>query len=418
MKKKIAVFQYGWLLSQLGYLVKSLSEEGFHVDVFLHECNMEFYQISDEERIRVHLTDRPGEEAAQPVTARVVARLKSLVKNTWIEPLAIRTRILLRKLTPEFMLPGGMKLIPKTLVDEALRVIADENYVCLIGVEKAGLIWAGLVGERTGLPWMYYSLELLTSDNDVFYDYDLVRYSRAEKLYHQKAVATIIQDQDRADVLLKDNKVKNQKVIFLPVSIVGEVIPKSSDYLRAEYDIPKDTVIVLQFGHIHEWRFCEEVMLEAGDFGEGIVLVMHGKYPEGKEKYSHLISNGRVVLSDKLVPNSELGKLISSADIGLALYRESPVNDSLTGSASEKLALYLQAGVPVIMFDYPSFRQMNDKYQFGVGIRTLKELGPAIETILKNYSYYRENAFEAFVDHYEFRRGFGKVLDFVKSLER
>lgn len=416
-EKRIAIFQaYYPVISQLGYMAKVLSEEGFHVDLFLHKCTMDIFQIFEEKGITVHQIDIRDTKTSKRETQVVTKRVESWLKKIKRHPLAIQLRILWRRLTPESMLPGGIKLIPSTLLEEALDRILDENYICLIGVEKAGLIWAGLIGERTGLPWIYHSLELYTSDHDFYYKHGLVRYRRAEKLYHQKAIATIIQDQDRADVLFKDNEIQNGKAIFVPVSIMGECAEVRSDYLRAKHNIPQNKVVVLQFGQINERRLCEEVMHEARNFNEDTILVMQGMLTEDKEKYMHVTSSGRVILSGNLIPRSEVEELINSADIGLVFYREHPLNDYLTGSASEKLALYLQAGVPVIMFDYPSFRQLNDKYQFGVCIRRLEELGQAIATILNNYSYYRNNAFSAFTDHYEFRRGFEKTLEFIKSL--
>jgi len=377
---------------------------------------MELFQISDEEKIGVYQIDGYVMGMPRRRMQACVKRIKSWIEHSKMLPPTIRLRALLRKIKPEFMLPGATRLIPSKLIEEAIKVVDDGNYVCLIGVEKAGLIWAGMVGERTGLPWIYHSLELFTSDNDFVTDY-YARYRKAEKLYHQKAVATIIQDQERADVLFKDNEIQNGKALFVPVSIMGEALRERSDYLRKKHDIPRNKVVVLQFGQINEWRLCKEIMLEACDVNQDIVLIMHGVFSEGKQQYMHTSSGGMVILSDKLVPYSEVGKLISSADIGLVFYRKSPLNQYLTGSASEKLALYLQAGVPVIMFDYPSFRQLNDKYQFGVCIGELRELEQAIATILDNYSYYRDNAFAAFTDHYEFRRNFEKVIDYIDSLE-
>lgn len=420
-EKKIAVFQaFINVQSQLGYMVKTLSEEGFEVDLFVHECNTEYFKIIEDERIRVHQIDRPCAEISQKRTRVGVNHITSWFKKSKMPPIAIRLmdllKLLLRKHIPEFMLPRGEKLIPRMLLEAALSKIRDGNYACLIGVEKAGLIWAGLIGESTGLPWIYYSLELYTSDHDYYYEGNFVRYRRAEKRYHQKAIATIIQDQDRADVLFKDNGIKGGKAIFVPVSIMGEVIKKKSDYLREEHHIPKDKVVVLQFGLIFERRLCKEVMIEAHKFDDDICLIMHGDIPDNKEIYRHLTLSGKIILSEKLIPSSEIGDLISSSDIGLVFYRKNPINDYLVASSSEKLALYLQSGIPVVMFDYPSFAQINDKYQFGVCIGKLEELEQAISKIRNNYSYYRENAFAAFTDHYEYRRNFLRVVDIITSL--
>lgn len=417
-KGKIAVFQaFHPVQSQLGYTVKCLAEAGYQVDLFLSQCTMEYFQINEEKGVRIHAIDNLGVITPRRRFKSIIERAKSLIEQSKLLPMVIRQRALFRRIRPEFMLPGASRLIPSMLIDKAMSVIQSDEYLCLIGVEKAGLVWAGLVGERTGLPWIYYSLELYTSDNK-YVTSNSIRYKRAEKQYHQKAIATIIQDKDRSDVIFKDNEVINGRALFVPVSILAKAAKKRCEYLRKRYSISDNKVIVLYFGQISEWRLCEEIMLEARDFNDETVLIIHGKLSSDRDKYLGLAVDGKVIISDRLVPDSEIGQLIGSAGIGLVFYRESILNEYLTGSASEKLALYLQAGVPVIMFDYPSFRKLNDKYQFGVCIRELKELPIAIETIGEDYSLYRNNAFAAFLDHYEFRSNFKTVLDFIESLEK
>lgn len=415
-EKRIAIFQaYCPILSQQWFMAKSLCCEGFQVDFFLHKCDTDYYEVFEEQGIRIYHVDDSGIGASQRKFQAISNRVKRWVERSKMLPVIILFRAICRKIRPEFTLLAGAKLIPTTLIDEAVNVIGAGDYACLIGVEKAGLVWAGLVGERTGLPWLYYSLELFTSDNK-FVPGPLYRFRRAEKQYHQKATATIIQDNDRADVLFKDNNIENGKALLVPVSILGEAGEPRSNYLRAKYDIPQNKVIVLQFGQINKRRLSDKVLLSLRDFNENVVLVMHGSFSEGKDKYVDLASDRKVILADRMVPHQEIQELISSADIGLVFYRKKPINDCLTGSASEKLALYLQAGLPVIMFDYPSFRELNKEYQFGICIRKLEELGHAINVITKDYPHFRENAIKAFTNHYEFGRNFVKVSEYIRNL--
>jgi glycosyltransferase involved in cell wall biosynthesis len=93
------------------------------------------------------------------------------------------------------------------------------------------------------------------------------------------------------------------------------------------------------------------------------------------------------------------------------------MNDLLTGLSSEKMALYMQSGLPVIAFDYPSFKNIVDSCKCGVCIPDFTKFNEAINTILSNYSYYHNNAIECFKLYYDFEKNFQKVIDYIPKLK-
>ena len=123
----------------------------------------------------------------------------------------------------------------------------------------------------------------------------------------------------------------------------------------------------------------------------------------------------RVILSTTLLPPSELTELIQSAKIGIVIYGNTNQNDMLTGFSSEKLSIYLQCGIPIIAFNYPSYEQIND-YQCGVLIDSIDELPNAIAKILENYSFYQENAYRCFEEMYKYSKYFVGVTDYIDSI--
>ena len=122
------------------------------------------------------------------------------------------------------------------------------------------------------------------------------------------------------------------------------------------------------------------------------------------------------ILSLQQVPVSRLLEVIASADIGLTLYPPTPANDRLSAFASEKTALYLQCGVPLIAFDHPGYRRLTDEEQCGVVIQRSQEVPKAIETILASHEQFAQNAFRAFEKYYDFARNFTNVIRGIETL--
>jgi hypothetical protein len=163
----------------------------------------------------------------------------------------------------------------------------DKQYRCLIGVEKQGLIWAGLVARRLRVPFFYHSLELYTDDGDYWrvitgdrFIYNCLRLG--ERLHHRNAVATIIQDRERAQVLFKDTGLEMSRALihYVPVSTLGGPYKQPSQYLHESLGIPCGRKVILYFGHIWEGRYVLELAQAAQLLPDDWVLVMHGPTSE------------------------------------------------------------------------------------------------------------------------------------------
>ena len=165
------------------------------------------------------------------------------------------------------------QLIDPKIVQLALEHMAGNHYRCLIGVEKKGLIWAGMVAERLGIPFIYYSLELYTEDYHravMGGSNHFTKLREAECRYHRKSSATIIQDSDRARVLFQDNGVTMAKarIHYVPVSVMGGPYKNRSTFLHDLLGISKRQKIILYFGLIWEKRYAFELAEAAQNFPE------------------------------------------------------------------------------------------------------------------------------------------------------
>ena len=94
-------------------------------------------------------------------------------------------------------------------------------------------------------------------------------------------------------------------------------------------------------------------------------------------------------------------RYISSFDIGISLYFPHQHDDisielgenlSEIGLSSGKMAAYLACGLPVIFSHTNLLSELNKKYEFGIMINNVSELGFAINEIQYKYKMYSQNA--------------------------
>jgi glycosyltransferase involved in cell wall biosynthesis len=124
----------------------------------------------------------------------------------------------------------------------------------------------------------------------------------------------------------------------------------------------------------------------------------------------------RVILSLEPVNYDDLDTLVSSGKIGVVLYREDfGLNFRLAG-ASGKLAQYLRCGLPVVCLDLPGVGDVVRKFDCGICVQSIDEMGEAIRLILHDYDRYSINALKCYMDNYEFGAHFEKVLRVISSL--
>jgi glycosyltransferase involved in cell wall biosynthesis len=425
-RRRVGIFQAEWpVQSQTFNCALLLGQTGYFVDLFLFETPIyyELDRLDTIPNIQVHRFSRSDNAIghARRIWRVIKERTASwpLLKTALTSLVSGLHRVLIG--AREVSALGRDRehgLVPEWVVDKARAVMDGKSYACLIGIEKKGLIWAGLMGGRTGIPRMYYSLELYTRDHpETKRSLHARRTKRVEERYHRGSFATIVQDAERAQALLRDNGVQSGEVLYVPVSLIGEPHRARSAFLQQRLQLPNDQRVILQFGQISKDRFSIELARIAQRFPKEWTLVLHGYGPGRTVRNIRRVDRrGRVRLSLDLLPAHRLLEMAASADIGLALYSSLTANDVLTTFSSEKIALYLQAGLPIIAFDYPGYRRLIDRYRCGATISSLDQLPAAIETILASHDRFRSHAYECFADCYEFSRQFQKVITRLDEL--
>jgi glycosyltransferase involved in cell wall biosynthesis len=423
-RPRIAIFQAFWRLhSNTIYTAWLLAAAGYRVDVFLFKVDVSLIPLEmfgHSPDIFVHSYDpeyvrgKLSLQGSISVAAGAPAGSKHPLRRLWS-----RIGRTLRNFRDGFRLwtSSDAGLIPSAVLRATADVIGTGCYQALIGVE-GGLVWAGKVARNHAPALIYHSHHLFTADQRS--TLWLKRMKAAEEKYHARCWATIVQDPERGRVLLADNKISREmKMTFLPISRFGEAIGPMSRWLQSNLQLPETKVLVLCYGIIEESRFLTELIRTAQFFDENSLLVFHGwgwHLGEALKTVSRIDKKDKVRFSSHLVGLNEEGVVVGSAHVSLALYKDTRKNDQLTGFSSEKVALSLQCGVPIVAFEYPSYEHIAAE-GCGVLVKDLADIPAAVRTIMADYAGYRSRAFAVFERHYRFETNFQGVLQALEELK-
>jgi len=299
-----------------------------------------------------------------------------------------------------------------------LRLTRGKSYLCFIGVEPGGLVVATIAGILRGVPVVYYNMELSLSHEINERHKLLIKWF--ERKCNRKAVLTLIQDEARAQLLCQDNHIPLSRMALIPCGVMGPSFAQQTDYLRQKYGISANKKILLYAGKIAHWARIAELAQQVEHWPDGWVLVIHGFPAVGQyvEEIRHVVSasSGRLVLSTEMLPQDQFESLLSSADMGIALYEDQGANFRHTGSASHKLALYLKCGLPVITSDFPSLRQIIEGYGCGVCVSDESQVILAAGQIMADYQRFRTNVRKCFNEHFDIRPHWHRVMTNLKRI--
>ena len=302
----------------------------------------------------------------------------------------------------------------------AMRLAYSRRYCSIVGIEPEGLLGAVAAGTVFGIPVLYWSLERRLSHKSLVHAMGRID-AVIERICARFPVSTLIQDHARARLLQKQTGIPFHRTLLVPVSVRGRR-PTKTDYLRERFGIPSEKRILLFAGGIAWWSRCVELACAAHSWPEDWVLVLHRSpapidpsYLENLLQYSKA---GRVILSLESVPLEHLDRLVASADVGIALYRDIDPNLRYIAAASGKLAQYLKCALPVITSDFGGLRDVVDGFQCGRCVRAESEIAEAASEIFERYGKMSINAEKCFTERYFFDAHFEKVLRRIEKVGR
>lgn len=307
--------------------------------------------------------------------------------------------------------------IPDPVVARAAAIMGGRRYVCFMGMEAQGLIFAGPLAERFETPLIYYSAELYYTGHPHMDPAEMARIKPRERMYHARCAATIIQDEERARILAEDNRVAMEKVFYVPVGMLGERIEEKGRYFHRMFSLPDTERVLLQFGAIHPRRQSDRIAKMSADLPDGWTLVMHG-FVDRKihDTVLAMADPSKVRLSRTLVALDDLPQVVASADVGLVFYTDDNLNDYNTGLASDKMARHMQCGTPVITCDFPGFRKVLHRYGCGAAVADPADIPRALAGIAADYDRFAKGARRAYGACYRYDSRFKPVLDYLYEI--
>jgi glycosyltransferase involved in cell wall biosynthesis len=421
-RPRIAIFLAYWRFhSSAAFAASLLARSGYDVDIFLYRADDESLPIDilkDDTGITIH--SLLPHQFVQVKSAGSPAKSNRLLARLLRAPFVLTELVWAKVVNGLLLLASSDRgLIPSAVLKQTRLILGKRKYKAWIGVDKGGLVWAGLLARQCQTPLIYSSLELYTRDYALRRGFWYRRLKRAEEVFHRKCWATIVQDENRGKVLLEDNGVEpGMQMLYVPISRLGEAARIKPDWLRDRLGLSQGQTLVLNYGMMAEGRYSLALAELAQEFPPDWRLVFHGfgadKVIEGIRRRD---LKGRVCLSLDMVDLSQESTVMASADISLVLYEKQNANDLFTAFSSEKIALSLQCGIPVIAFAYPGYEQLAAE-GCAVLVKNLQEIPEAIATVLRDYNKYRANAFVAFEKYYRFETNFRKVTDALEQLNR
>lgn len=294
--------------------------------------------------------------------------------------------------------------------------IKKHIYDFIIGFDPEGLFYASLFGFIKRTPYIYHNLEIYPRSTLN----TLVKKikKKIEILANKYAVLSITQDEIRAPILARENKIELKTIFIVYNTSIGGIITNKDNIFRDRFNIPEDCVIVLAVGSLIKEHMIDAIVQSVRFWSENFVLVLHGWFSDKAyekeirslvEKYSN-----RIFISSEILPIEEKNKIFQSVDIGLVFF--DPVNENVkyVGAAAGKLFDFLQCGVPVISNNLPGMKELIEENKVGFVVNDKEAIGNKLVTIVQNFKTLSHSSYNTF-KKYSFQQSYKNVLDMLRK---
>jgi len=322
---------------------------------------------------------------------------------------------------PEGGQPGS-ELVAEAAINAVRKIASGVPYDACIGFESRGLLLAKIAADTAKCPLIHHSFELYDPEHPGVWQKDFAELKRLEGHLIREVDLFLIQDATREReyfrILGTDNRPQN--TMHLPVSLPRLADRPKPRYWHEKYNLPSSTRVVFYIGQLTAGRFVDQMIVAAQSFRPDQQLVVHGPFYNNTaalKQLTDLDTKRRVIFSTQMLAWDQVAQIGASTDIGLVFYRSDRINDITTGRSSDKLARYLQSGIPVICPDFPSFREGIDKYRFGLGCSEFSQMPNLVNRICDDYPSYQVGARRAFEEVYNLDRHLNALVPMLQRLK-
>lgn len=268
----------------------------------------------------------------------------------------------------------------------------------LIAVDPISLLSASFISKKSKSPYIYFCQELLLSQ-DAKRNIFLRVAKYIERKSNKNALYTVEFDENRAELLRKDNKLTPESMLVIPNAPLGNAQMERNYYFNEKFQIPKDKKIALLTGGIGDYNQTYEIVESITTWPSNVVLVIHcwGTEEQIDNLKGFAGRFGReIYFSTDMLLFEEIEIIYSSSDIGFALYGGRFLNHKYAGFSSGRLFNFMKACVPIITNNTSIYRESIGKAKWGVCIDNPAEIGKAIAEILDKEKEYKQNCLKTF----------------------
>lgn len=281
---------------------------------------------------------------------------------------------------------------------EALFVF-KKKYDLIVGIDREGLIDAGNYAIFLNTPYVFFSFEILFSDEIGLHKKQL------EKKFSKNAKLWMVQDEERANCLVEENNLRLDNCFICPIASAGP--GKLNQFrLRDALGIDEGKKVAIMIGSLSEWSMSLEIISSAAEWPEGWVLIVHERYGRAnqivKDRFGTEYLESRIFCSNLNTASlDDMGSILAGVDAGLAFYNPiytTPYNGKnlqYLGLSSGKIATYLRYGIPVITNHIGKYADIIKRYRLGIVLEDTDQLGLVLANM--NKTEYTEACQEYFL---------------------
>ncbi len=284
------------------------------------------------------------------------------------------------------------------------------NYKCfdlIIGVDRFGLIEAGLINEIYKTPYIFFSFEIM------FEAENSKRYKEMERRASRSVSLWIAQDEIRGAKLQSENRLNPKKNFYIPLASLG-LGDVSRTRLRDQLGIAEQKKCALMMGSLTTWSLAKEVVESTSQWPSDWTLIIHDRYGNTSNELLKLgldlsqLDGDRIYLSSGAVTKvDDMSEIFSGVDVGLAFYQPDSIgpyagqNLEYLGLASGKISTFLRYGVPIIMNNIGLYSELAVEHEFGFVVSAPAALPEALAQ-LPNHEFC-ENAKKFYTQKLDFK---------------
>lgn len=277
----------------------------------------------------------------------------------------------------------------------------------IIGIDPEGIIWANQLRTKyfNKASLDYFSFEIFWAKH---FNHKADEINACKNLRN-----LIIQDTLREGILRKENLLSTNITSYLiPVAVpqLKNTTTQSNSNVRQKFNIDDDKKLILFFGSFDDWSGGELIyeLIAQNKIPNNYVLIIHSRYPLNPNNNLHkkvLVlaeHNKQLKISvDYIASYQDTIAFIQQFNLGLVLYQPNYeyryIGDNIyhIGLASGKFAQFMQAALPVITSNLPTYVTLNQTYNFGFTISNINDIHEVLTKEI-NYNLLSANAQKLF----------------------